>query len=559
MSEGQDATSCQPGEGRPTLSIRARLLVLAGIVLLPLMVDRIRGIEADRGERITTAHQQVLALVRQGIDGQRDIIVSARAVLQVAARAHSAVAPAPDACDRLLSDIAHQVAWIKTFSVADPDGRIVCSSNPQAVGVDISDRVYFQQAVRTGQYVLSDYAVGRLNAVPMLVALYPLYRPDGSLASVLVGVLNSVWISRLAGTVSEGTRRAVLMVDGTGAVLTHHPDPGNWAGRDFKSHPLVRTMLARPEGVAIENGLDEVRRVFGFVQLPGTKSRLAIGLDEREVLSRVDREMRYAYLELAIIATILVLAIWIGGNRLIVRPIRMLAHMAERFGRGEYEMHARRRRWAAEFTPLVTALDEMAAKILARRNETRMLTARLNELAITDELSGLPNRRAFDTALATEWERARTRGEAVALAMIDVDHFKSFNDRYGHVRGDACLRVVGEVLSGAVQTDLDLPARYGGEEFALLLPAMDLITALRVAERLRNAIEERHLPHDTAPSGIVTVSIGIASLRPAPNQGPWVLVEAADAALYGAKRRGRNTVVTYEAVAHEAVEFLAAG
>ena len=119
---------------RPALSIRARLMVLAAIVLVPLMLDRIRGIEIDRAERIDAANQQALALVHQGVDAQREIVISARAFLQAAARAHAALAATAQSCDRFLADMIAHVAWIKTFSLADPDGRIVCSSSPQAVG-----------------------------------------------------------------------------------------------------------------------------------------------------------------------------------------------------------------------------------------------------------------------------------------------------------------------------------------------------------------------------------------------------------------------------------------
>jgi len=532
---------------RATLSIRARLMVLAAIVIAPLMLDRVRTIEADRADRIAAAHTEVLGLTRQGVDAQREIIISARAFLQVAARAHATVAATPEACDRFLADITAQVGWIKTFSVADPAGRVVCSSRPEAIGIDLSDRLYFRQAVQSGQYVLSDYAVGRLNATPVVIALYPQRDATGAIQAVLIGVLDSVWIGRLANATAGRPRSAVLMVDGEGAVLTHQPDAGNWSGREFAGHPLIRAMLSRPEGVVTENGLDGIRRVFGFVQLPGTQTRLAIGLDENEILSRVNREMRYAYLQLAVVGAILLLAIWVGGNRLIVRPIRLLAMMAERFGRGDYELPATRPRWAAEFVPLVAAFDDMAAKILARRNENRVVTERLSELASRDELSRLANRRAFDTALETEWDRARAAGSGLALAMIDVDHFKSFNDHYGHVSGDACLRTLGENLAAMTRADVDLAARYGGEEFVLLLPGMDASAALKVAERLRKAIEDSGLAHAKAPCGHVTVSIGVASLRPQLDEPPQVLVEAADAALYAAKRRGRNRVVAHEA------------
>jgi diguanylate cyclase (GGDEF)-like protein len=125
--------------------------------------------------------------------------------------------------------------------------------------------------------------------------------------------------------------------------------------------------------------------------------------------------------------------------------------------------------------------------------------------------------------------------------MVDVDYFKKLNDHDGHVAGDACLRTLGKILGAAVRKG-DLAARYGGEEFALLLPGADREAALKVAERLRAAVEDLRIAHVAAPAGHVTVSIGVASLNPRPRMNPQMLVEMADAGLYAAKRGGRNTV-----------------
>jgi len=129
--------------------------------------------------------------------------------------------------------------------------------------------------------------------------------------------------------------------------------------------------------------------------------------------------------------------------------------------------------------------------------------------------------------------------------MVDIDHFKLFNDRYGHVAGDTCLRAVGETLSLVTHEEAVLVARYGGEEFALLLPGIDISRAAALAEEARRTVEDLMISHSESPCGHVTVSIGVQSTVPEKFQTPADLIEAADTALYDAKRRGRNKVVAH--------------
>jgi diguanylate cyclase (GGDEF)-like protein/PAS domain S-box-containing protein len=178
--------------------------------------------------------------------------------------------------------------------------------------------------------------------------------------------------------------------------------------------------------------------------------------------------------------------------------------------------------------------------------EQKNLESRLETLAIEDSLTGLANRRRFDERLAEEWARAYRDRSSLGLLMIDVDHFKSYNDEYGHPAGDACLRVVAKVLATEAHRVSDLAARYGGEEFAVLLPNTDAAGCARIGERLREGIREAGLVHSSnQDAGVVTVSVGGATCRPALERsaGTSSLVEAADRALYMAKQSGRDRLV----------------
>ena len=167
----------------------------------------------------------------------------------------------------------------------------------------------------------------------------------------------------------------------------------------------------------------------------------------------------------------------------------------------------------------------------------------LERLAFSDGLTGVANRRAFDECLQREWRRHERVGKPLTLVMLDVDHFKSYNDRHGHAEGDACLRAVAAALASRVERAGDLLARYGGEEFAVVLVDTPEDGALAFAERLRSAVEAARLPHGALP-GVehVTVSVGVASAVPHRDGTPASLIEAADLALYDVKQAGRNRV-----------------
>lgn len=176
--------------------------------------------------------------------------------------------------------------------------------------------------------------------------------------------------------------------------------------------------------------------------------------------------------------------------------------------------------------------------------EQKDLQDRLASLAATDALTGLANRRAFDERLADEWARARRDGRQLSLLLIDVDHFKKFNDHYGHLAGDGCLRALGRILSAIARRPADLAARYGGEEFAVLLPNTGPDGCAEIGEGIRQALHDLAMVHaQNPPSRLVTVSVGAATSVPSQASDSSTLVAAADRALYAAKDSGRDRLV----------------
>jgi GGDEF domain-containing protein len=542
-------------------------MILAVVAIVPLLAERIHNEEVDRNDRIEAAYRQARDLARQGAAAQNEVIGSARALLQAVASARVTFNFNDTECDRFLGAIVKTAPWIRTLSVANLQGRIVCSSSEETVGLDISQRAHFIKAVATGDFVLSDYYMGTRINRPLITLALAQRGPDGATAAVVLGLLDLSWFEHVAKTFVPPSG-SMLMVDGTGAVLARYPNGPDLIGQKLNDRPLVRAMLSGPEGLVTEAGIDGVRRIFGYVQLPGTQARIAVGFDEKQTLARVDREMWTAFTEVAFVAALVLLGIWFGGERLLVRPIRALANTAGRIGRGEDKLHAAELPWSAEFVPLAVALDDMAAKLSAREQELRDSNHQLRELAQLDALTGLANRRAFNDRLMAEWKLAVKLRQPIAVLMIDVDHFKAFNDVYGHVQGDACLRKVSSVLMSTTraQADISAPefeqevpgslhrlagharrsdfaARYGGEEFAVLLRGADIEIAMQVGERLRRGVENLLMAHAGAPWGFVSISVGAASVLPVERHNPQDLTEAADATLYQAKREGRNRVV----------------
>lgn len=207
------------------------------------------------------------------------------------------------------------------------------------------------------------------------------------------------------------------------------------------------------------------------------------------------------------------------------------------------------RTWSPHEVNMLQQLTMQLASAIQQAQLYQQLEAangELQRLAAFDGLTQVPNRRRFDEYLHQEWHRLLGEQATLSLILADIDFFKSYNDTYGHVAGDECLRRVAQTISQVANRSTDLVARYGGEEFAIILPNTLLAGAMTVAERVRLAVEQLRIPHrNSLVHEHITLSLGVTSMLPSAATNPAQLVAAADQALYQAKQQGRNCVVPY--------------
>ncbi|WP_250455756.1 sensor domain-containing diguanylate cyclase [Caballeronia sp. ATUFL_M2_KS44] len=413
---------------------------------------------------------------------------------------------APALRSLVLFDGATAASYIGGAFVMDAQGRIVDARDPsQRAAYSFSDRDYFTthaQRANVGLYISGPYESRLRGGKPSLALSRRINAPDGSFAGVAVIALNRSYFDGLLARVNVGRAGSVFIVQRDGVMLARKPPLQAGAGntpRTIALSPAFAAMKDRPSGSYISvSALDGVRRLFTFTRVPGTNLIAGVAPAEADVL----QGWRHR-------------SMIIGGLTLM-------------FGGG------------------FIAISWLLAISLRSR---AIALDKLQRLAGTDSLTGLSNRRALDRRLGEEWRRARRAAQPLSALFIDVDHFKLYNDTYGHAMGDDALVAVADCIQHSIKRPSDIVARYGGEEFVLVLPGATAASAVTFADRLRLKIESLAIPNSASPKGFLTISIGSATTIPHHGGDALKLLNSADAALYRAKRAGRNTAVHEDSMA----------
>jgi diguanylate cyclase (GGDEF)-like protein len=331
--------------------------------------------------------------------------------------------------------------------------------------------------------------------------------PDGTFAGVVLATIDMAYFRAFHDSFDIGERGTILLALDNGTLLVRRPFNTSQIGRNISTGPVFIQLRDQGPGTRVlTSKVDEVTRLYSYMHIRHYPLVVSVGLARDDIYSNWRQEA------LRTSVVILILVIVLSGLGL-----RMVRQISVREN-AEVELRAAKQ-----------ALEE--------------LNRSLELLSLEDGLTGLGNRRCFDLALQAECRHSMRYGTPLALVMIDVDYFKSYNDLYGHPAGDECLRQIAATVKSARGRASDVAARYGGEEIAVLLPQTDAAGAVAAAERFRQAVEALAVVHAGSPAGHVTVSIGAAEFKPSGDpDGPARLLRSADRALYAAKAGGRNQV-----------------
>ena len=326
---------------------------------------------------------------------------------------------------------------------------------------------------------------------------------DGQFNGLVVGTIRMDYLLTLLGQYNiKGGTLALIRSDGP--LIARYPYRPEDIGLDFNKFPVMKTYRSSPKGnfIAVAEA-DGIERFVAYREITGFPLILRVAMNGQQTLDSWRSQ------------TITTISM-VGG--LLLAQLLLTLVLLREIGRRE-----------------------------TAENSYRQLAEELNSLAHLDKLTSLPNRRKFDHDFDVEWRRMMRNRSCLSLLMIDIDHFKGYNDTYGHQAGDVALQAVARCIASAIRRPGDLAARYGGEEFAVILPDTPRDGANVVALGIHAALAAANIVSSASANGRLTVSIGISTAMHGPEAGSISCLEAADAALYEAKEQGRNRIVVSQA------------
>ena len=380
-----------------------------------------------------------------------------------------------------------------------------------------------------------------------------LFKSNNRLAGTLFVGLKPTHFSRIFDSVDLGYGSRLFVIDSRdGRIVASGGQDNSDAAEPGLVAAIARAVASGSSDFVSYHGSDKSRQLAAFAPIPHT-DWMVVSTTPLNALNAEVRSIRNKIILIGVLCFIVSFALSFIIARSISLPLKQLVGVMKETKTGNYLIRMDYE-GKDEITVLSQRFNEMASKVYqhnehleeqvaARTRELELANRKLEALSATDSLTGIANRRRFDEALTSELRRAVRSQKPLALLMLDVDFFKNYNDRYGHLAGDDCLRTVAQILRTSSRRATDLAARYGGEEFSIIVAESDSAHAMQLGENIRAAIENLRIPHEDSPFGYVTCSIGVTAVLVDDGMSTDTVLRMADVAMYLAKSQGRNRVV----------------
>ena len=529
-------------------SIRKNLTFLVFLSILPAFaILSYTGYE-HRQQTIESTEQGVALIVRGMAEQQKEVTRSTQRILTTLSRLPAIRQLNISETTRILSDLVAQNPQYSNLTLIDLDGNVLTSGMGRS-SVNLADRKHFNEALSRREFVVGEFIISRVGVtVPVFPAAIPVLDSEGKPKAVLSIVLKLNSFSSYLNIEDVPAGSFVAVTDHKGVRMYYYPakEDTNPVGKPIKGRNWEIARNANGAGIFKSEGSDGNTRIFAFEPVslkPGEPPYIYFwsGISEKHVLIPANKALLKSLLLLSLALAAAILLARTVGKKVIIEPLLNLVQMAGQLSKGNLEARCDTHSMVSEFNILSHEFNQMAES-LQKTNE------KLSTLSLVDGLTNIANRRGFDKKLQEEWHRSSRTKRPISLLLVDIDFFKIFNDTYGHLAGDDCLRTIGLILKNIAHRSSDLPARYGGEEFAVILPETDKQGAYAIAELIHEQVAQREIPHKTSDiSQYLTVSIGLATLREVTSiKSPIELIKIADEQLYKAKHEGRNKTTGIE-------------
>ncbi|WP_348970926.1 sensor domain-containing diguanylate cyclase [Pseudomonas atacamensis] len=491
------------------LTPRALSLSLIGFVLLvclSLILATAWQIVQSSGERVDAAKITVSNIVLAAEQQARDTMLQADNTLRDLAERVAHDGSGPDQQERLAKLMARQVndiEGVQGLFIFDAQGNWMANSFSEGLQTkNNGDRAYFRyhrehddQSIHVGSIVES-----RTTGDMVIPISRRIQTADGAFAGVALATVPVSYFQSFFKRMAVDDEGVIFLALDNGELLARRPTVAALMTTNLSKGEIFSRYLPESDSgtAVIKSIVDGIERIYAYRRLAGLPIVAAAGVSYEHVFAPW---WSYVYQSVALVGTI-ILALAILGS-LLYRQIQQL---------------------------------------LVAECELKIIRKELEVIAHTDSLTSLANRRSFDLAMDKEWKRATRNQTCISVILLDIDLFKQYNDRYGHLSGDDCLVHVANIIAANVNRPGDIAARYGGEEFVVLLPETDLAGAVMVAENIKLSLLNANIQHSASPFGIVTISSGVVSTSETLGESPKEFLIKADQLLYAAKSQGRNRV-----------------